>query len=79
MDGTEFEGPAALRKALLASHQDAFVRNLTRKVLAYALGRSLTDHDDCLIQQIEKRLATNAFGMRHLVEEIVLSPQFGNR
>jgi len=78
-DGATFNGPAEMKRALLASHKDAFVRNLTRKMLAYALGRSLADRDDCLIQQIAERLEGRGFGTQTLVKEIVRSPQFRNR
>lgn len=78
-DGTTFAGPAEMKQTLLATHKDAFVRNLTRKMLAYALGRSLADRDDCLIQEIAEQLAAKEFGAQTLVKEIVMSPQFRNR
>ena len=43
-DGTRFEGVAGLR-ALLVSHKEDFVRTLSGKLLAYAIGRGLDYHD----------------------------------
>jgi Protein of unknown function (DUF1592)./Protein of unknown function (DUF1588)./Protein of unknown function (DUF1585). len=40
-DGTKFAGPDEL-KAVLLDHKDLFIRNLTNKMLGYALGRGLT-------------------------------------
>ena len=40
-DGTIVDGPQSLKAALLA-RKDQFVRNLTSKMLGYALGRGLT-------------------------------------
>ena len=42
-DGTQFEGPAGLRQALLCSNR--FVATLTEKMLTYALGRGLEYYD----------------------------------
>ena len=39
VDGTQTDGPASLRQALL-SYPDAFVRTMTEKLLTYALGRA---------------------------------------
>ena len=40
VDGTAVNGPADLRKALLA-HPEQFVQTLTEKLMTYALGRSI--------------------------------------
>ena len=44
VDGTPLDGPASLRRALLA-RRDAFVTNTTEKLLTYALGRRLEYFD----------------------------------
>lgn len=47
-DGTTFNGPAEL-KAALVHKKKLFVRNLTNKLLGYALGRGLTLQDSCTV------------------------------
>ncbi len=76
--GEKIDGPGGLRKALL-NRKDDFLRQLTRKMLGYALGRSLTDADDCTISQITEAVAKDDFKARTLVREIVLSTPFRMR
>jgi hypothetical protein len=45
-DGTNVDGPVALRRAL-ASHPEQFVRMLTEKLLTYSLGRGLSSTTTC--------------------------------
>ncbi len=73
--GEKFDGPAELREVLLG-RQDEFVRHLTGKVLGYALGRSLLDADQCLVQQLADGLADDGFKTRTLIREVVLSKPF---
>ena len=56
-----FEGPDQL-KAVLLEKKDLFIRNLTNKVLGYALGRGLTLQDSCTVDSIiaEVERATTA-------------------
>ena len=44
---------------LRASRQGEFVENLCRKLLAYALGRSLLPSDDSTIEDMRRRLAAD--------------------
>src|SRR5690606_15381890 len=74
-NGESFDGPAELREILL-SRKDEFVRHLTGKVLGYALGRSLLDQDQCVIQRLSDRLATDGYRTRTLIREVVLSKPF---
>jgi len=74
-DGTAFQGPDGLKNALL-ERKDMFVRNLTSKMLGYALGRGLTLEDSCTVDRIVTRLKENDYRARTLVEEIVLSMPF---
>ena len=76
--GEKIDGPAELRKALL-NRKDDFLRQLTRKMLGYALGRSLTDADDCTIGQITEAVAQDDYKARTLIREIVLSTPFRMR
>jgi hypothetical protein len=72
-DGTEIEGVAGLREYLLTKRRDDFLQQFNRKLLGYALGRSVQLSDQPLIQAMcqssEQRVGD-------IVELIVRSPQF---
>jgi hypothetical protein len=74
-DGTRFEGPDELR-ALLLAKKDLFIRNLTNRMLGYALGRGLTRTDFCSVDAIMSQLADNGYRSQSLVEAIVMSAPF---
>ncbi len=61
---------------MLLSKKDLFIRNLTVKMLGYALGRGLRLEDSCTVDQIVARLKENDYKARTLIEEIVLSVPF---
>jgi hypothetical protein len=74
-DGTLVEGPQSLKAALL-DRKDIFVRNLTAKLLGYALGRGLTLQDSCTVDRIVGELRENDYRAQKLIELIVLSLPF---
>jgi hypothetical protein len=74
-DGTTFHGPVELKQALLRQ-KDLFIRNLTGKMLGYALGRGLTLRDSCAVDEIVARLQENNYSVQTLIESIVLSVPF---
>jgi len=76
--GESFDGPAELRKVLLGKKEE-FLRHVSGKVLGYALGRSLLDADQCLVQQLVEKLENDGYKMRTLIREIVLSTPFRYR
>jgi hypothetical protein len=71
-DGTQVDGLADLRSYLLTKRQDDFLRQFSRKLLGYALGRSVRFSDKPLIDSMVK----SELGIGTLVELIVRSPQF---
>jgi len=75
--GEKFDGPVELRETLLR-HKDDFVRQLTGKVLGYALGRSLQDGDSCTVQHLVDTVEGDGYRMRTLIREVVLSLPFRN-
>jgi hypothetical protein len=76
-DGEKFEGPAELKKVLLQDkHKDDFVRNLTEKMLAYALGRGLEYYDVPTVREISQTVARNDYRSSVLIAEIVKSYPF---
>ncbi len=66
-------------KAILLTRKRDFARQMTSKLLGYALGRSLVDRDDGTIEQIVDRLEANDFKAQTLLREVVLSTPFRNR
>lgn len=74
-DGTQFSGPQEL-KSVLMQQKDRFVWQISKKMLGYALGRSLTQGDDCVVRQLVDALEKNDYRTRTLIEQIVLSTPF---
>jgi hypothetical protein len=74
--GSQGTGLAGLQAYIRANREKDFVDNLCRKMLVYALGRSLILSDEPLIQRMNAKLAANEFRISALVETIVASPQF---
>jgi hypothetical protein len=73
--GEEFDGPAELKRLLLDRKQQ-FIRNLTRKMLGYALARTLTPEDHCVVESITEKLAEDDYRAQTLITEIVKSVPF---
>ena len=74
-DGTQFNGPNEL-KQLLLDRKQLFVRNLTAKMLGYALARGLTNEDRCVVEEIAKKLEQDDYKSQTLIIEIVKSRPF---
>ena len=74
-EGRKFAGPDALREILLEK-KDLFLRNITNKVLGYALGRGLTLRDSCTVDAIVAEVKNNDYSAAKLIEAIVLSVPF---
>ena len=70
---------AGLREYLRAKRQQEFVDNFCRKLLSYALGRTLIPSDDATIAAMLESLEKHDYRISSAVETIVLSPQFRNR
>ena len=75
-DGREFEGLAGLREYLLSERKEQVVRQFCRKLLGYALGRSVQLSDEPLVDEMFARLQSNDYRVSTAVETIVTSPQF---
>jgi hypothetical protein len=78
-DGSEGTGLDGLRRYLAQERQDEFLDNLCRKLLAYALSRSLLISDDITIQNMRARLVADSYRFDGLIEQVVTSPQFLNQ
>ena len=75
-DGTEFDGIDGLRNYLLTKKKDVIVRLFCRKLLGYALGRSVTLSDTALLDEMVAELNKNDGRISAAVLAIVRSPQF---
>jgi hypothetical protein len=73
--GSSFNGPHEL-KQVLRSQSGLFARNLTEKMLTYALGRGLETYDRPAVDHIVERLAADNYRFSTLVMEIVESKPF---
>jgi len=75
-DGTEFEGIDGLRHYLLTRKRDVVVRLFCRRLLGYALGRSVALSDQPLLDEMTQALKSDNGRMSDAVLAIVRSPQF---
>ena len=76
--GASFRGPEELKQVLRAQ-SGLFVRNLTEKLLTYALGRGVETTDRAAVEAITKRISEDGYKFSTLVNEIVKSPAFQMR
>ena len=78
LDGTRVEGPAALRQALVAQ-KEQFVRAVTTKLAAYALGREVEYFDAPAIRGIVHAAAADDYRWSSIILAIVKSAPFQMR
>ncbi len=77
-DGRKFSGANELKQILLGE-KERFARNLSERMLSFALGRQLQYFDEGPIRHLTKTLLDNNFAPRPWIEEAVLSYPFGNQ
>jgi hypothetical protein len=76
--GEEFSGPVELKR-LLMKQKDEFIRNLTEKMLSYALGRGLEPYDLPTVRQITRTVENDGSHASTLLRLIVESYPFQYR
>ena len=74
--GVAVDGLNGLRDYLVTQRRDDFLRQFSRKLLGYALGRSVQLSDKPLVDALVARLQTGEGRVSGALELIVLSPQF---
>ena len=74
--GEEGVGIAGLRAYLRKHREQDFVDNFCRKLLSYALGRSLLLSDEPLIANMKEKLRRDEYRFSSLIRSIVTSNQF---
>ena len=75
-NGTEFSGLSGLKKVVVEQRFDDLVRQVTVKMLSYALGRQLEYYDEPSIRKIVARVGEEDYRFRALVHHIVASYPF---
>jgi hypothetical protein len=74
--GGKGEGLAGVQAYIRERRQDDYLDNLSRKMLAYALSRTLLLSDEPVIEQAQVNLKKSDYQFGALIETIVTSPQF---
>ena len=77
-DGTEVNGAASLRNALLA-RPEVFAGAVTEKLLIYALGRGLESYDMAAVRSILHQAAPDDYRLSSLIMGVVHSVPFQMR
>jgi hypothetical protein len=72
-----FTSPKEL-KAIIAARKDELTRNLTQRLLAYALCRPLEGYDEIVVDHLMETIARDGYRMQTLISEIVTSYPFLN-
>jgi mono/diheme cytochrome c family protein len=78
-DGSQGSGFEGVLAYIRERRQDDYLDNLSRKILAYALSRSLQLSDELVVEKMKSNLAANGHRFSSLIETIVTSPQFLNK
>ncbi len=77
-DGRRF-GTASEMRALLVSQLPQFSRNLTSRMMTYALRRGLEPYDRRTVESIHRAVAADGYRLRTMVHQIVKSLPFQAR
>ena len=75
-DGSEGTGLPGLQAYLRTKVEHEFLDNLSRKLMVYALGRSLLASDELVIAAVRQKLSAGGYRFDNIVTEIVTSQQF---
>ena len=76
--GKRFSSPQEL-KVIIAARQEELARNLTVKLLAYALCRQLEGYDEIVVDRLMETIAKDGYRMQGLITAIVTSYPFTQR
>ncbi len=75
-NGTEFQGLAGLSSTLLSERSSDLAEQLTRKLLAYGLGRQLESYDEATVRELKSEFEDDDRRLRSLIQAIVRSDTF---
>jgi hypothetical protein len=74
-NGDRFKGPAEFQ-AILLKEKRQIVRNLSERMLTYALGRGVEHEDRCTVDEISAATARNGYRFSALIASVVRSEPF---
>ena len=75
-DGTSFRGLTGLSRTLVSERSSDLAEQLTRKMLAYALGRQLEYYDEATVRELTMELEADGRKLQTLIHAIVRSDSF---
>ena len=78
-DGTQFDGPAGLKKVLTIARREEFVTTVSERLLTYALGRGVEYYDMPALRAILRKTEANEYRMKDLITAIAASTPFQMR
>jgi hypothetical protein len=78
-NGSQFSGPAGLRKLLSTDYRNDFAATVTEKLLTYALGRGLEPYDQPVVRSITRQAEASNFRVSSLIIGVVKSVPFEMR
>ena len=76
--GKRFSSPQEL-KVIIAARREELARNLTERLLAYALCRQLEGYDEIVVDRLVETIAKDGYRMQSLITAIVTSYPFTQR
>ena len=76
LDGTEVSGMSELRDYIQGKRQQNYIKQFGKKLLGYALGRSVQLSDTPMINEMATRLRDNEFRFSIAIDSVVRSRQF---
>ena len=79
LDGEVIDGVAGLKRILLEKKRDSYIRQVARKMLAYALGRNLMFADERPLHAMIAKLEQDEFRVGTLIREMIVSDPFRYR
>lgn len=78
ISGEAFANPVELKR-LVARSEEKLARNLTERLMAYALCRQLEGYDEIVLDQLMEKIAKDNYRMQTIIAEIVTSYLFTQR
>ncbi|MDP4626449.1 MAG: DUF1592 domain-containing protein [Akkermansiaceae bacterium] len=75
-DGSTFQGSVELKEYLMKNRREDFITNMTERMLSFALGRELGEHDKPSVIAIFNEVARENCEATKLVEAVVFSYPF---
>ena len=76
--GESFSTPADLKR-LVAEREADLARNLTERLMAFALGRQLQNYDEVVIDRVMATIAQDGYRFQTLITEVITSDLFTYR